>query len=1039
MDVDMNEADALEALSGILERITENPYDIGLHAEHIRIARATGMDDQVESALDMMTAFWAAGEDVWLPLLQRKIATTNLDVREDLQSILDLFARAEQDYLSIPILQKHLEFIVERFEHFVEAGGRPEALGELFSPNWTHEAMSKVVAKGSGHLTKSHLLFDVQRDWEFERLQNATGEERQVILLAELVDLVDTMLLERLKQPHSNHDETFQAYSSFTTNYKPPDQYESLLVTASKSKAQAVKAYQRREDLENSLAQANYSLAGYAYYIASERRAKKPDMFVLKALYERAITEADKRRFAGEAGAEEALRSFWTGFVDLLRTQDIEDEELLLTFRRGLRSVPVSGELLARYMRFLERALDPDEATTEINAVYEKALTIPPLLADVEQFVPVALARAGFEKRRIESGDGGEFQDLVQMLMGAISQVRKASSAGDPRLRLEKYLSAICIEDEYLQANGLVLWEDTTKHYKTSYLAWTSYTEVLVRQNMHDDARKVFRDIAMKNLDWPEAVWEAWISFEQLHGSVEQLEDALDRIERAQTQVNNRRAKEAERAQIAAAQLIAETQANVPVAEAPAPAQSQPIAESTPMEVDAAAGAEAGSKRKAEDDDVPESSKKARVAEEQAKLKRDRENCTVFVAQLPAGVQEDELTALFKDCGSIREIKITQLPNSLVATVEFMERDSVPAALTKDKKRIRGQEVAVHLAWRSTLYITNFPEQADDTFIRTLFGKYGEIFDVRWPSKKFKSTRRFCYVQYTSPASAESALELNGTDMEDGHKLSVYISNPERKKERTDSDANDREVYVAGLSKFITKADLEGLFKTYGAVKDVRMILDDKGHSKGFAFVEFENESDARAALSANNHELKKRRIAVTLADTRVRGKNKAPGYRAEVRNRSVRVRNLPPGTQEGLLQQVLEKHAQVKRVEVFQDIGEAEVELENAAEAGKLLLRPDSIVFNGNTLQIFAEGTTGPATSSRPLAPPAANAGLFVPRAAVSRPRAGLGSKQRGLGTARASGAAASSSSNTAAPKADTGGSGKGQDDFRKMLMGGK
>ena len=50
--------------------------------------------------------------------------------------------------------------------------------------------------------------------------------------------------------------------------------------------------------------------------------------------------------------------------------------------------------------------------------------------------------------------------------------------------------------------------------------------------------------------------------------------------------------------------------------------------------------------------------------------------------------------------------------------------------------------------------------------------------------------------------------------MEDGHKLSVYISNPERKKERTDSDANDREVYVAGLSKFVTKDDLEGLFKT---------------------------------------------------------------------------------------------------------------------------------------------------------------------------------------------------------------------------------
>ena len=99
MDVDMNESDALDALSGVLERLTENPYDISLHAEHIRVARATGMEDQVESALDMMTAFWAAGEDVWLALFQRKINTANLEAAEDLRGILDLFTRAEQDYL----------------------------------------------------------------------------------------------------------------------------------------------------------------------------------------------------------------------------------------------------------------------------------------------------------------------------------------------------------------------------------------------------------------------------------------------------------------------------------------------------------------------------------------------------------------------------------------------------------------------------------------------------------------------------------------------------------------------------------------------------------------------------------------------------------------------------------------------------------------------------------------------------------------------------------------------------------------------------
>ena len=68
------------------------------------------------------------------------------------------------------------------------------------------------------------------------------------------------------------------------------------------------------------MSQANtkFSLDGYAYYIAGERRAKKPDMLVLPTLYERAITEADRRRWEGEAGAEEGLRTFWLGYLDLM-------------------------------------------------------------------------------------------------------------------------------------------------------------------------------------------------------------------------------------------------------------------------------------------------------------------------------------------------------------------------------------------------------------------------------------------------------------------------------------------------------------------------------------------------------------------------------------------------------------------------------------------------------------------------------------------------------------------------------------------------
>lgn len=95
----MEEADALEALANVLEKLTANPYDLAAHAENVRIAKATGMQDQVEAALDMVTTFWAAGEDIWLPLIESKMNTEDLATVEGLQSILTLFERAERDYL----------------------------------------------------------------------------------------------------------------------------------------------------------------------------------------------------------------------------------------------------------------------------------------------------------------------------------------------------------------------------------------------------------------------------------------------------------------------------------------------------------------------------------------------------------------------------------------------------------------------------------------------------------------------------------------------------------------------------------------------------------------------------------------------------------------------------------------------------------------------------------------------------------------------------------------------------------------------------
>lgn len=45
----------------------------------------------------------------------------------------------------------------------------------------------------------------------------------------------------------------------------------------------------------------------------------------------------------------------------------------------------------------------------------------------------------------------------------------------------------------------------------------------------------------------------------------------------------------------------------------------------------------------------------------------------------------------------------------------------MPAAQTKDKKKIHGFEVDVHIAWKSCLWITNYPESHDVQSIEALF------------------------------------------------------------------------------------------------------------------------------------------------------------------------------------------------------------------------------------------------------------------------------------------------------------------------------
>ncbi|MGH7234285.1 MAG: RNA recognition motif domain-containing protein [Candidatus Saccharimonadales bacterium] len=75
-------------------------------------------------------------------------------------------------------------------------------------------------------------------------------------------------------------------------------------------------------------------------------------------------------------------------------------------------------------------------------------------------------------------------------------------------------------------------------------------------------------------------------------------------------------------------------------------------------------------------------------------------------------------------------------------------------------------------------------------------------------------------------------------------------------------------LYVGGLAYSVTDKELEELFAEHGKVTSATVIKDrDSGQSKGFGFVEMDDDGEAKAAMAAlNGKEVSGRAIMVNEA-----------------------------------------------------------------------------------------------------------------------------------------------------------------------------
>ncbi|GAA5990216.1 hypothetical protein JCM11641_001820 [Rhodosporidiobolus odoratus] len=1077
---DETQDDPVQVYSALLEQLATSPYQRDLHLQRIQLAKDLGLEDEVEQARQGLIGVFPLSEAEWEEWIDdRKAKLPQAGAIEDVAPFLELvelYRRAQQDYLSIPLLSSFSRWSISSYyaasgltppaavvaseeeeDEAMQPSAEERKVGEpdqllqvVFSLEEVKEIREEVLSRGGGHLSESSSLWNIWRDFEMDLLKLDNTPDQLAAL--------SSLYLARLAVPHLSISETFSAYSSFITKFDNAT-YDEALPAANKVFSAANKKVEERFEEEDKLSKSSFSSEAYMTYVSWEREVKRPDIFLVKNLLERAIHD------------HPSVIELWETWLEFLYKIPEKESNLLEVAEKAVRNIPNSAQLWTAAMRAYEkRSTATSPATESVESLFQRALSTGEFEKDMDAVVELYTARAGFYRREMErkekdaAEEEGPDAELVGFVLGVlqegIERTKQVHKKGDPQNRLEKYLIKIYerfgMADEARQA-----WETLTKERATSYAVWYGWADFETRMGNYNSAHETYvAGCSTKGLDYPEYLLDAWMTFEHEYGNLADLEFTIVKIRRQRKGLERRRAREAAEA----ASAYASSAAAAPAGQDSfiSSAVAQPATSTFAMDVEST-DVVGGRKREREDGAEDGRGKKVRIDSPAAQIgegevKRDREHSTVFAIS-PGEMSEEDIRKLFRDCGEIRSLKVKSLAGQTFAQIEFAEKDSVLAAQTKDKKRIQDHELEVYVAWKSCLYVTNFPEDWDKEKVEILFGKYGTIFDTRWPSKRFKNTRRFCYVQFANPAHAEAALALYGTELVPSQPLSVLISDPSRKKSRTDNNANDRELYVAGLARSTKESDLRKLFEPFGMVKGIRVPTEDGGGCKGFAFVEYEDQLSAQSALSLNNHEFKKRHISVTIAQARAAGTAKAPAAlpkKSETENRGIRVRGLAPGTDEAVIQQTFEKIASVERVNYEVGDTEAVVLLQNAADVGKLLMHRSSFTIDGTPVEILTEGRQARTAGGKK--PPAATGGAakdvpLMPRqASRGRGRVGLAGGRGGRGGRMGLGAGRAAQSAAAVPKeGETGAkavqsgeaptaaeraSGKSVDDFRAMLM---
>ncbi|KAI1320774.1 putative pre-mRNA splicing factor [Xylariaceae sp. FL0255] len=1017
------------------------------------------------------------GEDNWLAYIeeQRRHAT-DLETRV---KVVELFKAALADEpQSLDLWLSYCEYFWSLFND----SSNPDSSWSDEEKELGRELFAFDQALGywnDGYDATKFRIADSHRFWDrwiaielgqLARAENPVGIKR-----------ISHLFRDRLQVPHATWDQTSQMFSQFLTTYNNAA-YESEMQDVTRTARDAKAAYEPRERFELDLARAQREkdrdaeatiMRRYLEWEVSQTTHAPPhDLLTISlglGLYSRALT-----------GIFSLDDTVWNEGAIYLSTLHRERQrqsptayrlpDTLDFLQRATKHCPWSGPLWSRYILTAEAAGLPFYSVESIKhaATNTKALDKNGMTGVLDMYT----AWCGFLKRTAMDPNASEdAADVAELgLLAALEDVSlwgkrlyKDAYQGDPNYRLERILIQFLTEVKSDVDGAREHWNKMTQQtlLANSYDFWLNYYlwEMVIfaskpklpcptppTPSVGSRASRIpsmatgvlQRALASKGLDWPERIMEVYLQHCNDYEQPDVLHFALDTVHNTRRLVAERREHETAQAQAAYAAQIEQAGNEAPAAEAGSPSNAKRKREDGAEDAgDAGEGA----------------SKKARSTEpgadglngtNESDQKRDRENTSVLVTNLPFELTKTALKKYFKEYGHMNNIELHQEEDkqSSTALIEFSSHEEAVSALLRDQKYLGESQITVKPGTNLTIYVSNYPPTADEAYIRNLFKKCGDIFSVRFPSLRFNTHRRFCYVSFRDQEASYKATLLDGTLIEGKFKLQSKYSNPKGKKDREGIVAEKREVRVKGVPSGATEDELRSVFSNYGKVVSVRILTNMGGKNVGTAFVVFETKEQTEKALELDKTKFKSeilivelckesnfKPIATTKGDHGSAASSPAPSADGdlammddhsepngrhptprEIQQRTIAIMDLPDTVNDARVRALVEKHGAVVKLVLRPDHAGAIIEFADASMAGHaaLALEGTEIDFGhkirtGSVQELFhggkdkgdKQGTTTPA-SFKTTASSSKN--LMLPPPNVRRPMVlGRGGKKRG------------------------------------------